>query len=87
MTKLQYLRARNKGLVRLDRLPRSVRTTLEQLIHADNIELHRSHRTGNVWRSRPSPVGTPLDSDVVYRVKDTLRPKGIPEDIHRRYDT
>ena len=86
MTKLQYLRARNRNKLPFGQLPADVQFTLKTIPRTVN-EWYPGYTAWRdivpVFRDR---TGLGLFSDYrIFRIPKEHRPLGIPEDIHRRY--
>lgn len=86
MTRLHYLQARNKRKRDLISLPAHVIRVLRAAKpHVDMLRDAEGAREAGYWGPRRSLPECDLAPSAAYRIKDTLRPSGIPEDIHRRY--
>ena len=86
MTRLQYLKCRNRDKIPYQRLSDNLVTLLRSHITVNAIQMYRTTRFPTSWGNRNCPRA-PLCFGGIYRISDAVRPRGIPEDVHRRYDS
>ena len=85
MTRLQYLKCRNRLRLTFEQLPEAVKALFIKVPICVN-----EYRHGR-WIARVPVSGSPghgrYSPTRRFRIPEDCRPPGIPEAIHRRYDS